>query len=175
MSKRLFDANGDGEIQPEEESQGEVMVTWMSDYNHVGESYLYDLDRDGSVSYAERMEVMSSMASGMQQVQDLVVEYGDTDGDGKVSQDEGRAIGERIMNSLKETVKAIHSDYDIDGNGVLDEYESRDMMMGVRYEVVDNYTYYDADGNGLLDADERVTFMRGMLMDLLERPQDPPR
>lgn len=138
--------------------------------------FIYDVDGDGTLSDAERAELLADLAAGCEARQAALLSEFDANGDGALDADE-LAAAQAARQAERDAREAERlAAFDANGDGTLDETEREAAHTAHEAEEAEAQAAveaeYDADGDGALSEEEAAT-MREALREKIRSGEKP--
>ena len=160
LGVRLFDADGNGELDDNEKAQRKAFEGQLKKIGDSWNLMMNDLDGNGTISPEERQVAASQWRNSAFKVMAKSVKYMDSDGDGKVSMAERQGFQQRVQEAAFQWTEGFIARFDANGDGkLLDAAEQDALVKGLETELADRRAKFDKDSNGLLDVDEMLEMM----------------
>jgi Ca2+-binding EF-hand superfamily protein len=116
---KLFDADGDGELNEAERGEARAFAEARMAARKAKVLAEFDVDGDGVLSEVERKAVRETKRAEMEAKRAAMVKRFDVDVDGKLSDVERKAARETMRGEMEAKRAAVVEKYDADGNGRL--------------------------------------------------------
>jgi hypothetical protein len=155
-----FDADGDGNLSPDEREAMAGHFRRRSEQRHREAMAEWDTDGDGELSDAERRGAGDRRRRRFAAWRRRAMARWDADGDGNLSAEERAAVAEHFRRRSEQRRREVMARWDADGDGRLSSAEKEALAADRRRRRQQRRQEMDTDGDGRVSDDERRAYWR---------------